>query len=393
MSTKLYIVAGEASGDLHGSNLIKGLKSVQPDCQIRCWGGDLMQNAGGELVRHYKDTAVMGFWEVVKNLGKIRRNIKYCKEDILSYNPDAVILIDYPGFNFRIAEFAHNKGFKVFYYIAPKIWAWKENRGKRLQKFVDKLFAVFPFEIDYFKKRWNIDVIYKGNPLLDSIEQSLQVKESKEDFCKAEGLNFDDRFIALVPGSRRMEIFYLLPRMLDVAAQFPQFKFLITKAPSIPDEYYNKIISDHIAKQKRKGNDLTELLGRIALLRNRTYSAMKHSEAAIISSGTASLEAALIGTPQVVCYAASWLSAKIAEMLVHIKYVSLANLILDKAIFKELLQQYFTTEAAVEELNRLINDTQYRTEMLADYEKVHKLLGGGGASNAVAQAMLDELKK
>lgn len=393
MSMKYYIVAGEASGDLHGSNLIKGLKGVQPDCQIRCWGGDLMQSAGGELVKHYKETAVMAYWEVLKNLGKIKRNLEFCKQDILEYKPDVVILIDYPGFNFRIAKFAHEHGFKVFYYIAPKVWAWKEGRGKRLQKYVDKLFIIFPFEIDYFKNRWNIDAVYRGNPLLDSVEQSSQVKESKEDFCKAEGLNSQDEFIALVPGSRKTEISSILPRMIDIAALLPQYKFLITEAPSISSDYYNKIIEKRLAKLQKKGENPEELKKRMFLLKNRTYSAMKHSIAAVISSGTASLEGALIGTPQVVCYAGSWISAIIAAMLVHVPYISLANLILDKAIFKELLQHHFTPKATVEELNRLINDTQYRETMLSDYQKVHKLLGGGGASEAVAQAMIDELNK
>ncbi len=393
MGTKYYIIAGEASGDLHGSNLIKGLKRVQPDCQIRCWGGDLMQSAGGELVRHYKDTAVMAFAEVVKSLNKIRRNLKLCKEDIIAYNPDVIVLIDYPGFNFRIAKFAHNHGFKVFYYIAPKIWAWKENRGKRLQKYVDKLFIIFPFEIDYFKNKWNIEAIYRGNPLLDSIEQSPQTKESKKDFCKAEGLNSQDKFIALVPGSRKMEISYLLPRMIDIAAMLPNYKFLITQAPAIPDSYYSKIINKRIAQRRKKGEDLTSTIERIKLLKNRTYSAMKHSEAAVISSGTASLEGALIGTPQVVCYAGSWISAIIAAMLVHLPYISLANLILDKAIFKELLQHHFTPKNTVAELDMLINNTQYREKMLEDYEKVHKLLGGGGASEAVAQAMVEAVNE
>lgn len=393
MGTKFYIVAGEASGDLHGSNLIKGLKKVQPDCQVRCWGGDLMQSAGGELVRHYKETAVMGFLEVLKNLGKIKQNLEFCKEDILAFNPDVVILIDYPGFNFRIAKFAHEHGLKVFYYIAPKVWAWKEGRGKRLQKYVDKLFIIFPFEIDYFKKRWNIDAIYRGNPLLDSVEQSPQVNESKESFCSAEGLNPQDEFIALVPGSRKTEISAILPRMIDIAALRPQYKFLITEAPAMSSDYYNRIITKRIAKLKKKGVDTNDLQKRLFLLKDRTYSAMKHSIAAVISSGTASLEGALIGTPQVVCYAGSWISAIIAAMLVHIPYISLANLILDKAIFKELLQYHFTPKATAEELDKLINDTQYRETMLSDYQKVHKLLGGGGASEAVAQAMMDELNK
>ena len=393
MATKYYIIAGEASGDLHGSNLIKGIKKIENDAIIRCYGGDLMQEAGGELIKHYKETAVMGFWEVFKSLGKIRKNLKECKRELLEFNPDVVILIDYPGFNFRIAKFAHNKGFKVFYYIAPKVWAWKEHRGKRLQQYVDELFIIFPFEIDYFKKRWEIDAHYNGNPLLDSIEESSQVKQSKEDFCKEVALNPEDNFIALIPGSRKSEIHYLLPTMLDSAALFPQYKFLITKAPSIPESYYNNVISEHKEKLKKEGKDLSPTLNNIKLLSKKTYSIMKHSEAAIVSSGTASLEAALIGTPQVVCYAASELSYIIAKQLVKgIKYVSLANLILDKQIFKELLQHDYTPQNIAEELNNILHDSTYRNQMLQDYREVRTTLGGGGASVKVAQAMIDILK-
>ncbi|MBR5906783.1 MAG: lipid-A-disaccharide synthase [Bacteroidales bacterium] len=385
---KYYMIAGEASGDLHGSNLIKGLKAKDPNCQIRCWGGDLMKEAGGELYHHYKDTAVNGFVEVVTKLGKIFSNLKDCKRDILEYNPDVVVLIDYPGFNFRIAEFAHNKGFKVFYYIAPKIWAWKENRGKRLKKYVDKLFIIFPFEIDYFKNRWQIDAIYKGNPLLDSIDQYPYINEDKESFCNrmnskyGTSLNPNDKYLALLAGSRRSEISYLLPVLLKTMKYFPGYKFFFAAAPSTPLSFYQEII---------KKNGFSEDC--MSIIYGETYSIMKHSDAAMISSGTASLEAALVGVPQVVCYNASELSYIIAKALVKLKYISLANLIADKLIFKELLQHECNPEMISDEVKRLLNDAPYREKMLKEYAEVRSLLGGGGASEAVAQAMIDELSK
>ena len=391
---KYFLIAGEASGDLHGSNLIKGLKKADPLCQIRCWGGDLMKEAGGELVSHYKDTAVMGFFEVVMKIGKIMRNFAKCKKDILDFNPDVVVLIDYPGFNFRMAKFAKEKGFKVFYYIAPKIWAWKENRGKRLQKYVDRLFIIFPFEINYFKNRWNIDAIYKGNPLLDSVEQNPYMKESKEEFCSrissltGQTFTADDKFVALLAGSRRSEISYTLPRMLDVIKNFPDRKFLLAAAPSVPVEYYNSVIEKHFRKAGGIPSGFC-----LPVIHNQTYPIMKQSDAAIVNSGTASLEAALIGTPQVVCYESSYISYIVAKHLVNmkkLKYISLANLIADKFIFKELLQYQSTSENLTAELHRLLEDKPYIEAMKKDYAEVHRLLG---ASVAVAKAMVEQLEK
>jgi len=392
---KYFIIAGEASGDLHGSNLIKGLRQADPQCQIRCWGGDLMKEAGGELVSHYKDTAVMGFFEVVMKLGKILGNFKRCRKDILEYSPDVVILIDYPGFNFRMAKFAKKKGFKVFYYIAPKIWAWKESRGKRLKKYVDRLFIIFPFEIDYFKKRWNIDAVYRGNPLLDSVEQNPFMKESRDDFCKriseisGKSYSPEDKYIALIAGSRRGEIGFLLPRMLDVMKEFPSYKFLLAAAPSIPEDYYRKIIAEHCRKTGEDANAFP-----LPIIYSQTYPIMKNSDAAIVNSGTASLEAALIGVPQVVCYGGSEISYQIAKHLVKgIKYISLANLIADKQIFKELIQHDSSAEKITAEVHLLLEDKAYIENMKNDYAQVRELLGGGGASKAVAQAMVEELTK
>ena len=389
---KYFIIAGEASGDLHGSNLIKGLKQADPQCQIRCWGGDLMKEAGGELVSHYKDTAVMGFFEVLMKIGKIFRNFRKCHKDILDFNPDVVVLIDYPGFNFRIAKFAKKRGFKVFYYIAPKIWAWKESRGKRLKKYVDRLFIIFPFEIEYFKNRWQIDAIYRGNPLLDSIESNKYMKEDRQTFVgrlseiTGNDYSTNDKFIALLAGSRRTEISYQLPVMLDTVRAFPSYKFILAAAPSIPEEFYGKLIKKYCTKN---GIDPSEIS--LPAVYGQTYPIMKNSQAAIVNSGTASLEAALIGVPQMVSYLGSEISYIIAKQLIKgIKYISLANLILDKLIFKEFIQHEANLENISAELRKLLEDTQYIQAMKADYAEVHKLLGGGGASRAVAEAMVEE---
>ena len=392
---KYFIIAGEASGDLHGSNLIKGLKQADPQCQIRCWGGDLMKEAGGELVSHYKDTAVMGFFEVLMKIGKIFRNFRKCHKDILDFNPDVVVLIDYPGFNFRIAKFAKKRGFKVFYYIAPKIWAWKESRGKRLKKYVDRLFIIFPFEIEYFKNRWQIDAIYRGNPLLDSIESNKYMKEDRQTFVgrlseiTGNDYSTNDKFIALLAGSRRTEISYQLPVMLDTVRAFPSYKFILAAAPSIPEEFYGKLIKKYCTKN---GIDPSEIS--LPAVYGQTYPIMKNSQAAIVNSGTASLEAALIGVPQMVSYLGSGISYIIAKQLIKgIKYISLANLILDKLIFKEFIQHEANLENISAELHKLLEDTQYIQAMKADYAEVHKLLGGGGASKAVAEAMVEEYGK
>lgn len=399
---KYYIIAGEASGDLHGSNLIKGLKNNDPECEIRCWGGDLMQAAGGELVRHYKESAIMGFWEVIRNFPKIFKNIRTCQDDIIQWKPDLVILIDYPGFNFKIAQFAHNHGFKVFYYIAPKIWAWKENRGKLLQKYVDRLFVIFPFEIPYFKNKWNTDVIYKGNPLLDSINRYQYINEGKNEFCERvnclggkydKKLDPSDKFIALVAGSRKGEISYLFPRMLGVMEKFPEYKFLLAAAPSIQDSYYENIFSKYLAKSNMSAQCKAIIKSNLYILHNETYSIMKHSDAAIINSGTASLEAAIIGVPQVVCYGGNEISYQIAKMLVKgVKYISLANIILDKLIFKELIQHDCNVQTISCEVDRLLRDRIYTEKMKSDYARLRESLGSDGASEAVANAIVEQYK-
>ncbi|MBO5406290.1 MAG: lipid-A-disaccharide synthase [Bacteroidales bacterium] len=375
---RYFIIAGEASGDLHGSNLIKGIREMDKEAQIRCWGGDLMKEAGAELIRHYKEGAIMGFVEVVANLGKLAKNLQDCKNDIVKYNPDAVILIDYPGFNFRIAKFAKERGMRVFYYIAPKVWAWKEKRVHKLKKYVDRLFIIFPFEIEYFKK-WGIDAIYRGNPLLDSVDNHSSSEESKEAFEQRCGIGSAEKTVALLAGSRRSEIKYLLPRMMQVAGRYPEYRFLMACAPSMEREFYEGII----------GNKCSN----IKLLFGETYSILRHSDAAIISSGTASLEAALIGVPQVVCYGGNEISYQIARSVVKLKYISLANLIMDKGLFKELIQHDCTPQKISAELDNLLGNSAYREKMLADYRDVRNILGGKGASAKVASAMIEELEK
>lgn len=433
---RYYLIAGEASGDLHGSNLIKGLKAADPEAEFRCRGGDLMQQQGAVLDRHYKDSAVMGFVEVVRNLGKIRRDLRQCKADILRYRPDAVVLIDYPGFNFRIAEFASRRNIPVFYYIAPKVWAWKENRVRKLQRYVTRLFIIFPFEIEYFRK-WGIDAVYRGNPLIDSIDNDPSRHEDKSGFLRRHALDPRRPLIALLAGSRNMEIRYLLPRMIETVRLLPQYQYVLAGAPSVDFDTYRQICLRHGMRLRRggisagTGPDAESGTGsvpsrngspaaarpgcaehpagsplpgagcptpasapaepEILYLPGETYGVLRHADAAVISSGTASLEAALLNTPQVVCYGGNELSYQIAKRLVKLKYISLANLILDKPVFRELIQHDCTPQQIAGELERLLHRSDYRSRMLQDYRRVREVLGGRGASEKVAEAMAGEL--
>ena len=507
---KYYIIAGEASGDLHGSNLVKGLLEKDPSAQIRAWGGELMRQAGAEVVKDYRENSIMGFVEVVANIGKILGNMKECCKDILAFNPDVVILIDYPGFNMKIAKFAKKHGFKVFYYIAPKVWAWKERRVHKIKRYVDKLFIIFPFEVEYFRK-WGIETVYRGNPLLDSVCNFSHAGESRAAFeartspkrqviCTTAAASTEATasaaaaatsaapaaagataagataagataagataaagasatgataatspttasspttepattaaepttaaampIIAALAGSRKMETSFLLPRIVRTALAMPQYRFIIAAAPSMEPEYLKKIIQKELAAAgapagtSQAGNNKTQSCishtqagscntqagscntqagrcntqaGRcnIEIMYGETYAVLQQSVAAIISSGTASLEAALLKTPQVVCYGGNPISFYIAKAVVKLKYISLANLILDKLIFKEILQNDCTPANISAELEALINQKTYRDAMLADYDKVHQLLGGGGASGRIAEAMIEELK-
>ena len=383
---KYYLIAGEASGDLHGSNLMRGLYARDPEADIRFWGGGMMDavfrehQTGDALVCDYRDGAVMGFWEVLVHARRLLGRIRSCEEDIAAWKPDVVILIDYPGFNFRIAEFAHKAGYKVFWYIAPKVWASREGRIRKLKAYVDKLFIVFPFEIDYFRRK-GVDFIYRGNPLVDAIDRSEALHELREAFLKRHGLA-DKPVIALLAGSRSGEIRSMMPTFMAAAArlhalpEYADWQFLIAAAPSRTREDY-----------ELAGNDAF-----VHVVAGDTYGVLRNARAAVINSGTASLEAALIGTPQVVAYRTSALTALIARIILKIKYVSLANLILDRGAFRELLQEGFTTDRLVAEVRRLVEDTDCRSRMLADYAEVREKLGGTGASEAVAGAMTEALR-
>lgn len=379
---KYYIIAGEASGDLHGSNLIKGIRAEDSQAEIRFWGGDLMAAAapGSTLVRHYKEGAVMGFVEVLAKAGKLLKNVSFCKKDILDWNPDVVILIDYPGFNFKIAEFAHKAGFKVFYYIAPKVWASREGRIRKLKAFVDKLFIVFPFEKPYFDAK-GIDYIYKGNPLVDAVDNSDAMSESHSDFIRRAGLE-DSPFIAMLAGSRKGEISTMMPVLTEFAArmhalpQYAGYQFIIAGAPARNAKDYEPYLTDENRKY-------------IKILFGETQSIIRHAEAAVVNSGTASLETVLFNTPQVVGYITNPITYWIARKIVKIRYISLGNLIVDKLAFKELIQGDCTAEKIMTEIRALIEDAEHRGKMLSDYSEIRNALGGSGASAAVAKAMIE----
>jgi len=371
---KYYIIAGEASGDLHGSNLMRGLKQADPNAEFRFWGGDLMNAESDNIVRHYKNTAIIGFWEVVKKFRQIFRNLKLCKQDILKYNPDVVVLIDYPGFNFRIAEFAKNKGFRVFYYIAPKVWAWKESRVKKLQKYVDKLFIIFPFEVAYFK-RWNIDACYEGNPLTDLTDEKLLNSGSFEEFLKKNNLEKNTPVIAVLAGSRKQEIDYILPRVKKIIGEFSECQFVIAAAPSIDKKVYEKYLLD----------------GKMKIVFDQTYETLIHCSAAIVASGTATLEAALLGAKQMVCYGGSEISYQIGKRLVKVKYISLVNLILDKPVVKELIQHDMSEKNMRKELNGLLFDYLRFQQIFDDYLELRRALGERGSTLRVAKAMVEAL--
>lgn len=390
---RYYIIAGEASGDLHGSNLMKGLYEEDPDAEIRFWGGDLMKSVwenaschkGSDegLARHYKDGAVMGFIEVLAKAGRLLKNVSFCKQDIISWNPDVVILIDYPGFNFKIAEFAHKSGFKVFYYIAPKVWASREGRIRKLTRYVDRLFIVFPFEISYFQNK-GIDFIYKGNPLVDAVDNSEAMHESRKAFLEREGLE-DKPFIAMLAGSRKAEISTMMPVLTEFAAkmhalpQYEDYQFLVAGAPARNMKDYEPWITEDNRKY-------------IRIIFGKTQSIIRHAEAGVINSGTASLETALFNTPQVVGYITNPITYWIARKIVKIRYISLGNLIVDRLAFKEFIQDDCNAVALVTEIRDLIENKERRQKMLDDYADIRNALGGTGASAEVAKAMLHELK-
>ena len=382
---KYYIIAGEASGDLHGSNLMKGLYKEDPGAHIRFWGGALMDavykahEEGDGLVEDYRAGAVMGLVEVLRKGPSLLRRFARCKADIAAWRPDVVILIDYPGFNFKVAEFAHNAGYKVYYYIAPKVWGTREGRLKKLKAWVDKLFIVFPFEKEYFD-RHGVPYVYAGNPLVDAVEASPALHESRETFLQRTGLP-DQPSIALLAGSRSMEIGSMMPVFMELADAWhtvhPEYVFVVAAAPSRSMKDYEEYLGN-------RGDYVKVVFG-------ETYGALRHAQAAVINSGTASLEAVLIGTPQVVGYRMNAITAAIARRIIKVKYVSLGNLILDRYAFRELLQERFTVPGLMDELERLTQDQAYRARMQADYTEIRTRLGGSGASEAVARAMIKSL--
>ncbi|MCK5823864.1 MAG: lipid-A-disaccharide synthase [Ichthyobacteriaceae bacterium] len=368
---KYYIIAGEASGDLHGSNLMKHLLKEDENAEFRFWGGDLMLEHSNNIVKHYRDLAFMGFAEVAMNLRTILGNITLCKSDLLEYKPDVLILIDYPGFNMRIAEFAKKNGMKVFYYIAPQIWAWKEGRIKNIKKYVDKVFVIQPFEKAFYKKH-NYEVDYVGHPLVDAIENSDAVDEDA--FRKKFNLN-SKPIIAVLPGSRKQEISKSLPLMLSVMDNFKDYQFVIAGAPSQKYSFYQKYITSN----------------NVSFIDNKTYNLLQISHAALVTSGTATLEAALLKVPEIVCYKTSSISYHIGKRIVKIDYISLPNLIMDKAIVTELIQDDFNTERLTSELS-LIIEGDGRKEMLNNFDKLTSILGGGGASAKVANLIVKYLQ-
>ncbi|GAA4319439.1 lipid-A-disaccharide synthase [Mucilaginibacter gynuensis] len=359
---KYYLVAGEASGDLHGANLMKSLKQHDPQAEFRYFGGDLMQAEGGTLVKHYAEMAYMGFVEVVINLRSILKNMKQCKQDILAYQPDVLVLIDFPGFNLKIAGFAKKHNILVCYYISPKVWAWNQKRVLKIKRVVDHLFCILPFEVDFYKS-WGMEVDYVGNPLLDAVSAF----KPAADFLTRHHLN-GKKIIALLPGSRKQEINYLLPDMIALKDKFPHHQLVIAGAPSFTVDYYTPYLN---------GNDIPVVFG-------ATYDLLSHAEAAVVASGTATLETALFNVPQVVVYKGNAITIGIGRMVIKIKYISLVNLIMDKLVVKELIQQDCTPQKIGEELNRMINDATYRQNMLADYDVLDEKMGTPGASDKTA---------
>jgi lipid-A-disaccharide synthase len=368
---RYYVIAGEASGDLHGSNLIREMKDLDPQAEFRAWGGDKMEAAGATLVKHFRDLAFMGFAEVLMNLRTIFRNLAFCKEDIAAYQPDALLLIDYPGFNLRIAEWAHAQGMKVIYYISPQVWAWKENRVKKMKQHIDKMLVILPFEKDYYEKKWNWPVSYVGHPLAEVVQQAWN--DPRYDPAQLP-LNTEDKVIALLPGSRKQEILKKLPVMLEVSRHFPDYRFVVARAPGLDDSFYESLLAAYPS---------------VLAVSGHTYTLLRKAKAALVTSGTATLETALFGVPEVVCYKGNPISYAIARRIITIKYISLVNLIMDKPVVRELIQHDFTVEKVKEALEEIVHNENRRAAMSADYGTLRALLekGGRASHNAAGEIM------
>lgn len=369
---KYYIIAGEPSGDLHAANLMKSLKKKDPGAVFRCWGGDLMSAEGGVIVKHYKDLAFMGFLEVLMNIRTITRNLNFCKKDILDFQPDTIILVDYPGFNLRIARFAHESGIKVIYYISPQLWAWHESRVKTIRDNVDKMLVILPFEKDFYQKHaYQAD--FTGHPLLDRINEEM-IFTGKQDFFQKNDL--DERpVIALLPGSRKQEVKVMLRIMLSVKNEFPGHQFVVAGAPSLPETFYKDIL----------GNE------HVSLIKGQTYDLLHYAEAALVTSGTATLETALMNVPQVVCYKGNYISYLLARQLVKVKFISLVNLIMDEMIVKELIQDELTSKNLAAELKKILFDQQVKNKIHHSYDILKAKLGGRGASDRAADIITSYL--
>lgn len=361
---KYYIIAGEASGDLHASNLIKAIRAQDPQAEIRAWGGDLMEAAGATVVKHYRDLAFMGFVEVALNIRTILGNFKTCKADILEFKPDALILVDYPGFNLRMAKWAKAEQFKVFYYISPQLWAWHSSRVHGIKENIDRMFVILPFEQEFYAG-YDYEVDFVGHPLLDVVEDY----QPKLDLGKGYNLS-DKKLIAILPGSRRQEISRMLPTMLEMAGAFPDYQFVVAGAPSIPAEFYQPFLS--------------EASENVQLISGHTYDLLNEAHAALVTSGTATLETGLFGVPQIVCYRGSRLSYLIARRLVNVKYISLVNLILDRPLLRELIQNDFQTRVLRKELERLLTPEE-QNRLRAGYADLRDKLGHSGAAERTAK--------
>ena len=370
---KYYIIAGEASGDLHAAKLMNGIKARDTQAEFRCWGGELMENAGGTIVKHYRQLAFMGFQEVILNIRKIHKNLVFCKNDIRKWNPDAVILVDYPGFNMRIAKFAKAQGFKVFYYISPQVWAWKKHRVHKLHRDTDLAFVIMPFEKD-FHARYGYHVEFTGHPMPDSIDLNLKIDEAA---FRANNHLGEKPLITLIPGSRKQELQHILPHMLKAIENFEEYQFVIAGVPTLSEKFYRKLIGDHPVK----------------VVFGQTHNLLRISRAAAVKSGTVTLETAMLNIPQVVCYRFSFLSALVAWIVVHVKYISLVNLILDRKAVTELIQYKFTADTLSHELSLILPEGEARSRMLNDYEELRERVGPPGASDRAAAIMVERLHK
>jgi lipid-A-disaccharide synthase len=367
---KYYIIAGEPSGDLHGSNLIKELNKLDPQATIRAWGGDKMKAAGAEVVKHYRELAFMGFAEVIKNLPTILNNLKFCKKDVQEFHPDVLILIDYPGFNLRIAKWAKEQGLKVIYYISPQVWAWKEGRVKSIKQVVDKMLVILPFEESFYHSKWDYKVQYVGHPLVQVVNEFLHDHPKQQQPGKP--------IIALLPGSRKQEVAKKLPIMLAVSKEFPGYRFAVAKTSSLDEDFYTQFLKNYPD---------------VSSVKDQTYSLLSQATAALVTSGTATLETALFGVPQVVCYKGSTVSYQIAKRLISIKYISLVNLIMDRPVVKELIQNELTITNLVIELQSILQNDNKRTQILNDYRALQEMLQKqGNASARAAQEIIGFLQ-